>query len=68
MSELIKISEFQRRVWGEKGTPLTPHAIRDQLQRDELPGKKIGKLWFIDWTAYQRMTGNALADRVLRAG
>ncbi len=68
MKELIKISEFQKRVWGENGTPLTPQAIRDQLVRDVLPGKQIGRLWFIDWQAYQRQTGNALADSVLRAG
>ncbi len=68
MSELIKISEFQRRVWGEKGTPLTRQTIRNQLQHDVLPGEQIGRLWYVDWEAYQRMTGNELADRVLRAG
>lgn len=67
-TELIKISEFQLRVWGENGTPLTRHTIRNQLQNDVLPGKQIGKLWFVDWTAYQRMTGNDLADRVLNSG
>jgi hypothetical protein len=65
-TELIKISEFQRRVWGEGGTPLTPQAIRDQLRNDILPGKQIGKLWFVDWAAYSRMTGFHLVDAVLK--
>lgn len=65
-TELIKISEFQRRVWGEGGTPLTPQAIRDQLRNDILPGRQIGKLWFVDWAAYSRQTGNHLVDAVLK--
>lgn len=64
--ELIKISEFQRRVWGEGGTPLTPQAIRNQIRNEDLPGEQIGKLWYVDWTAYSRRTGNALVDAVLR--
>jgi hypothetical protein len=65
-TELIKISEFQRRVWGENGTPLTAQAIRNQLKNDILPGEQHGKLWFVDWTTYQLRTGNDLVDAVLR--
>lgn len=64
--ELIRITEFQRRVWGEHGTPLTSQAIRNQLRRDDLPGEQVGRLWFVDWRAYQRQTGDDLIDRVLR--
>ena len=64
---LINIAEFQRRVWGENGTPLTAQAIRNQLKRGDLPGQQVGKLWFVDWTAYQRQTGDELVDAVLRA-
>lgn len=66
--ELINIGEFQRRVWGENGTPLTAQAIRNQLKRGDLPGQQVGKLWFVNWTDYQRQTGNHLVDAVLRAG
>jgi len=66
--ELINIGEFQRRVWGENGTPLTAQAIRNQLKRGDLPGQQVGKLWFVDWTAYQNQTGDRLVDAVLRAG
>lgn len=65
-NELIKISEFQRRVWGENGTPLTAQAIRNQIRDDILPGRQMGKLWYVDWTAYSRQTGNHLVDAVLR--
>ena len=64
--ELIKISEFKRRVWGERGTPLTSQAIRNQIVNDVLPGEQIGKLWYVDWTAYSHSTGNNLVDAVLR--
>jgi hypothetical protein len=64
--ELVKISEFQRRVWGENGTPLCSQAIRNQIRNDSLPGERVGKLWFIDWTSYQNATGNDLVDSVLR--
>ncbi|MDU8358030.1 hypothetical protein [Pseudomonas syringae group sp. J309-1] len=64
--ELVKISEFQRRVWGENGTPLCSQAIRNQIKNDDLPGERVGKLWFIDWTSYQNATGNDLVDSVLR--
>lgn len=65
--ELIKIREFQRRVWGENGTPLCSQAIRNQIRNDVIPGERVGKLWFIDWTAYSQQTGNDLVDAVLRS-
>lgn len=64
--ERIRISEFQRRVWGAEGTPLCSQAIRNKIRSGEIPGEKIGKLWFVDWAAYQRLTGDELVDRVLR--
>jgi hypothetical protein len=64
--ELIKIAEFQKRAWGENGTPLCSQAIRNHIKNDDLPGKKIGKLFFIDWSAYKKLTGDSLVDAVLR--
>lgn len=64
--ELIKISEFQRRKWGENGTPLRAQAIRNYLRDRKLPGERIGNIWYVDWAAYQRTTGNALVDMVLK--
>ena len=65
MNELIKISVFQVRVWGENGTPLCANAIREQIKKGELPGKQLGKLYFVDWTRYRQQTGNTLVDQVL---
>lgn len=64
--ELIKISEFQRRRWGENGTPMCSQAIRKQILSGAIPGEQIGKLWYIDWTAYTRSNGNELVAMVLR--
>ena len=60
--ELIKISEFQRRRWGENGTPQCPQAIRNGV----VPGEQIGKLWYVDWTAFNRSDGNDLVAMVLK--
>lgn len=65
MTELIKIAEFQKRVWGPEGTPITANAIRGQIKRGELPGQQIGKLYFVDWSLYRQQTGNSLVDQVL---
>ncbi|MFC0708671.1 MULTISPECIES: hypothetical protein [Azotobacter group] len=54
--ELIKISEFQRRRWGDNGTPMCSQAIRNQIRNGVLPGEQIGKLWYVDWTAFSRST------------
>lgn len=64
--ELIKISEYQRRVWGENGTPLSPQAIRNQIRNGVLKGERIGKLWFVDWTAMKKASRNDLVAMVLR--
>ncbi|MDM9589383.1 hypothetical protein CMV24_28045 [Pseudomonas plecoglossicida] len=64
--ELIKISEFQRRKWGENGTPLCSQAIRNQIRNRKIPGERIGNIWYVDWAAYQRITGNSLVDMVLK--
>ena len=64
--ELIKISEFQRRRWGTNGTPLSGQAIRNPLRDGILPGERIGKLWFVDWTAFSKSTSNDLVAMVLR--
>lgn len=64
--ELIKISEFQRRKWGENGTPLCSQAIRNHLRNRKIPGERVGNIWYVDWAAYQRLTGNNLVDMVLK--
>ncbi|PNG28985.1 hypothetical protein A1395_28195 [Pseudomonas protegens] len=64
--ELIKISEFQRRRWGENGTPPCPQAIRNYIRNGKVPGEQIGKLWYVDWTAFSKSAGNELVAMVLK--
>ena len=37
--ELIKISEYQRRRWGEGDTPQCPQAIRNHIRNGVVPGE-----------------------------
>jgi hypothetical protein len=64
--ELIKISEFQRRRRGENGAPPCPQAIRNYIRNGKVPGEQIGKLWYVDWTAFSRSDGNDLVAMVLK--
>ena len=64
--ELIKISEYQRRRWGENGTPLCSQAIRNYIRNGKLPGEQIGSLWYVDWNALNIADGNDLVAMVLR--
>lgn len=64
--ELIKVSEFQRRRWGECGTPLCSQAIRNKIRNGEIPGEQIGKLWYVDWTAFSCSGSNDLVAMVLK--
>ncbi|MFZ3203993.1 MAG: hypothetical protein WA161_08975 [Pseudomonas sp.] len=63
--ELIKISEFQRRKWGENGTPMCSQAIRNHLRNRAIPGEKIGRTWYVDWNGYERLSQNLLVNMVL---
>ncbi len=64
--ELIKISEFQIRRWGPGGTPPCSQAIRNYIKNGIIPGEQIGKLWYVDWTAYQAGSRNDLVAMVLK--
>lgn len=67
MTCLITVSEFIKRVYGEVAngaTPPTQQTITRKCRLGILPAKKDG-VWFIDWNAYLKMTGNNLVDKVL---
>lgn len=61
-----QISEFQRQRWGENGTPPCHQAIRNYIRDGKLPGEQIGKLWYIDWAAFNKAAGNDLVAMVLK--
>lgn len=65
-SELIKISEFQRRRWGANGTPPCSQAIRNQIRNGRIPGEQIGKLWYVNWRVFKSADGNDLVAMVLK--
>lgn len=64
---LITVGEFIKRVYGELengATPPSQQTITRKCRLGLLPAVKDG-VWFINWTAYQKMTGNNLVDKVL---
>ncbi|OQR35333.1 hypothetical protein BWR15_15485 [Pseudomonas sp. T] len=63
--ELISIKEFQKRVWGENGTPLTRQAIRRHLLNCKLPGKQVVGHWYIDWNEFQAQNADEFVEKVL---
>lgn len=64
--ELIRISEYRRRRWGEHGTPPCSQAIRNHIRNGQLPGELIGGLWYVDWNALNLSNGNELVAMVLK--
>lgn len=66
MACLIKIKEFIIRVYGEEGTHPTPQTITRMCRRGEIPAEQIGRLWYVKWDIYQKLTGENLVDKVLR--
>jgi hypothetical protein len=63
--ELISIKEFQRRVWGENGTPLSRQSIRNHLLNCKIPGKQVVGNWYIDWNEFQEQTRDEFVENVL---
>ena len=61
---LISIDEFLETAFSEKSRPTRRTLIR-QIQKKLLPGKKIGRTYFIDAKLYAQLTGDPLVDRVL---
>lgn len=63
--ELISIKEFQRRVWGENGTPLSRQSIRNHLVNCKLPGMQVLGNWYVDWNEYQAQNMDYFVEKVL---
>ena len=61
---LLKISDFIDREYGDGSRPAR-QTIINWCMSGQLPAEKKGKLWFIDWYAYQRQTGDDLVSKVL---
>ncbi|MEM9103386.1 MAG: DNA-binding protein [Pseudomonadota bacterium] len=64
MSKLIRVSTWQQRRF-EEGEAPCPKVIREAIEIGEIPGKKIGGLYFVDAEAEINQTGNEYLDRIL---
>ncbi len=62
--KLMALDEYIQHRYTEKSRPCRRTIIR-LLNLGELPGKKIGRNYYVDIEAEKRFTGNPLVDRVI---
>lgn len=60
----MTVDEFLSKQFTKSSRP-SKRSINRLIAVGELPGLKIGKLYYIDAKAVRRTTGNELVDRVL---
>jgi len=63
--KLIKLDQFRKDYFAEGSRPALK-TIRRQIKSGEIPGKKIGKVYYVDMDKFN-LTGNPLVDSVLLA-
>lgn len=64
--KLISLRQWRAEKFDPASAP-TDRTIRNWAVKGHIPAIKIGSLWFIDPDAQAQLTGNELADAVLRA-
>ena len=64
---LVTPREWIARKFGDALIKPHPSSVRRWVEQGDLRGEKIGGRWYVEFDA-PGSTGNALADRVLRAG
>lgn len=66
--KLMKLEKYAKITFTEDSCP-DIRTLRKWINKNKLPGKKIGSSYFVDIDADQKMrtmTGNSLADKVLQ--
>lgn len=51
---------------GRKRNTACSQAIRNYIRNGIVPGEQIGKLWYVDWAAFNASNGNDLVAMVLK--
>lgn len=64
---LITVEEFRKRYFVSGSEPDT-RTIRAWIDKGELIGRVVGKLYYVDLDRWETNTGNPLVDKVLRNG
>ena len=59
------IAEYQKKRFTEESRPELK-TLRSWIDNGELPGKRIGRKYFVNITLEEKATGNPLVDKVLR--
>ncbi len=61
---LVSPQEFLKKEFSKESAP-SEHTIRRWIDQGILPGKQIGKLYYVDHTAFSA-NGNPLVEKILR--
>lgn len=65
MPKLMKLSTFAE-TYFEEGEAPQPNTLRKLIENNDLPGVRIGKIYYVDIQKLE-LTGNSLVDQVLLA-
>ncbi len=61
---MIPLADF-RRIYFADGHAPDPRVIRAWIDSGELPGRRVGRKYYVDAESFEESTGNELADRIL---
>ncbi|WP_442793284.1 hypothetical protein [Pseudomonas sp. MF6776] len=62
----LRTSRISRARGPQEGTNAVHRRKRAAIRNGQVPGEQIGKLWYVDWTAFSRSDGNDLVAMVLK--
>jgi len=65
--KLMNVDEYRETYYTKKSQPSKRTLIK-LVKEGELPGRKLGKCYYIDIETASKLTGNVLVDRVLMQG
>lgn len=65
MSKLVKLSMWRKERFVEGQAPSRPTCIK-AIEDGQLPGKKIGKHYYVDIDSEREASGNACFDLIMK--
>ncbi|WP_018935693.1 MULTISPECIES: hypothetical protein [unclassified Thioalkalivibrio] len=64
--KLITVDQFRQRYFDQESQPQR-RTVRSWIDAGEVPGKIVGKLYYVDEDAWLAGTHDALVERVLQS-
>ena len=63
---LIRAETFAQRYFAPEDQP-DKRTVRTWVENGTVPGRIVGVMTYVDAEAWEKSTGNAIADRILKA-